>query len=152
MHTTQEDGHPGGTPEGNEQHPESLATVRQVTTTPWKGRRLLPHVLDNGRVLLASYRTIAQAIREERVITPAGEWLVDNFHIVDEQVREIHDDRLLMLAQRLLLVLRLGGGPLAFHSPAQLDAHLGQGVPQRGSRLQRRGRIELQHPYHLGSD
>jgi cyclic beta-1,2-glucan synthetase len=49
-------------------------------------------VLDNGRVLLESYRATAQAIREERAITPASEWLVDNYHIVDEQLREIHDD------------------------------------------------------------
>jgi hypothetical protein len=51
----------------------------------------LPRVLDNGRVLLESYRAIAQAIREERAITPAAEWLVDNYHIVDEQVREIRE-------------------------------------------------------------
>ena len=75
-----------------EQHAESLAAAQQVTTTPHKGRRLLPRVLDNGRVLLASYRALAKAIREERVITPAAEWLVDNFHIVDEQLREIQDD------------------------------------------------------------
>ena len=35
---------------------------------------------------------LAQAIEEERAITPAAEWLVDNFTIVDEQVREIRDD------------------------------------------------------------
>ena len=75
-----------------EQHGESLAAAQRVTTTPRKGRRLLPRVLDNGRVLLESYRVTAQAIREERVITPAAEWLVDNYHIVDEQLREIHDD------------------------------------------------------------
>ena len=33
-----------------------------------------------------------QAIKDERSITPAAEWLVDNFHIVDEQLREIRDD------------------------------------------------------------
>jgi cyclic beta-1,2-glucan synthetase len=75
-----------------EQHAESLAAAQLVTTTPWKGRRLLPRVLDNGWVLLESYRAIAQAIREERAITPAAEWLVDNYHIVDEQLREIRDD------------------------------------------------------------
>ena len=75
-----------------EQHAESLAAAQQITTTPQKGRRLLPRVLDNGRVLLASYRALAKAIRDERVITPAAEWLVDNFHIVDEQLREIQDD------------------------------------------------------------
>jgi cyclic beta-1,2-glucan synthetase len=75
-----------------EQHGESLAVAQRVTTTPRQGRPLLPRVLDNGRVLLASYRSTAQAIREERAITPASEWLVDNYHIVDEQLREIHDD------------------------------------------------------------
>ena len=75
-----------------EQHAESLAAAQGVTTTPRRGRRLLPRVLDNERVLLDAYRTIAQAIREERAIIPAAEWLVDNFHIVDEQLREIRDD------------------------------------------------------------
>ncbi|MEO5704920.1 MAG: glucoamylase family protein, partial [Candidatus Limnocylindrales bacterium] len=46
----------------------------------------------NGRALLDAYRTLAETIREERSITPAAEWLVDNFHIVEEQVREIRDD------------------------------------------------------------
>ena len=56
-----------------EQHGESLAVAQRVTTTPRKGRLLLPRVLDNGRVLLDSYRATAQAIREERAITPASE-------------------------------------------------------------------------------
>ena len=29
---------------------------------------------------------------EERAVTPAAEWLVDSFHVVDEQIREIRDD------------------------------------------------------------
>ena len=66
-----------------EQHGESLAAAQRVTTTPRKGRPLLPRVLDNGRVLLESYRAVAQAIREEHAIIPAAEWLVDNYHIVD---------------------------------------------------------------------
>src|SRR6266487_1240266 len=73
-----------------EQHAASLAAAQRVTSG--RGRRLLPRVEDNGRVLRESYRVIANAIREERVITPAAEWLVDNFHVVDEQLREIRDD------------------------------------------------------------
>ena len=53
---------------------------------------MAPRVRDNGRVLLEAYRGIASAIREERAITPAAEWLVDNFHVVEEQIREIRDD------------------------------------------------------------
>ena len=75
-----------------EQHAESLAAAQTVMDTSAKGRRLLPRVEDNGRVLRGTYRLIARAIREERAITPAAEWLVDNFHIVDDQLREIRDD------------------------------------------------------------
>ena len=43
-------------------------------------------------MLLASYRAIAEAMRQESAISPAAEWLVDNFHIVEEQLREIRED------------------------------------------------------------
>src|SRR5690349_9926237 len=75
-----------------EQHAESLAAAQIVDGDLRRGRLLTPRVLENGRVLVESYRTIARAIREEKTITPAAEWLVDNFHIVDEQLREIIDD------------------------------------------------------------
>ena len=75
-----------------EQHAESLAAAQPVTTRPTRGRPLATRLRDNGRVLLGAYRAIAAAIREERAITPAAEWLVDNFHVVEEQIREIRDD------------------------------------------------------------
>ncbi|MDO8363939.1 MAG: glucoamylase family protein [Actinomycetota bacterium] len=43
-------------------------------------------------MLVDSYRVLARAIKDERSLTPAAEWLVDNFPIVDEQLREIRDD------------------------------------------------------------
>ena len=75
-----------------EQHAESLAAAQTVRKEPQQGLPLIPRVLENGRVLLDSYRGIAQAIKEKQAITPAAEWLVDNFHIVEEQLREIRDD------------------------------------------------------------
>src|SRR5258708_16343063 len=75
-----------------EQHAESLAAAQAITNDASRGRPLIPRVVDNGRVLLDSYRAIARAIQEEHEITPAAEWLVDNFHIVDEQLREVQDD------------------------------------------------------------
>jgi len=92
-----------------EQHGESLAAAQRVTVRPWKGRSLLPRVQYNGRVLLDSYRAIAQAIREESAITPAAEWLVDNYHIVDEQLREIHND---LPSGYYRELPKLAGGPL----------------------------------------
>ena len=75
-----------------EQHAESLAAAEGVTAEPGRGHPILPRLADNGRYLLDAYRKLAVSIREERSITPAAEWLVDNFHIVEEQLREIRDD------------------------------------------------------------
>src|SRR5881227_2672015 len=93
-----------------EQHAESLAAAQPVMSESEKGRRLLPRVEDNGRVLREAYRAIAKAIREDRAITPAAEWLVDNFHIVDEQLREIRDD---LPAGFYWQLPKLAEGPLA---------------------------------------
>jgi cyclic beta-1,2-glucan synthetase len=75
-----------------EQHAETLAAAQPVTDVPRVGRPIGPRVAENGRVLLDAYRVLAKAIKEERSITPAAEWLVDNFHIVEEHLREIRDD------------------------------------------------------------
>ena len=75
-----------------EQFAEVLAADHSIEPVRRRGRPLLPRLNENGRVLLASYRSIAAAIREERTISPAAEWLVDNFHIVEEQVREVRED------------------------------------------------------------
>lgn len=53
---------------------------------------LLPRLEENGRKLVEVYQELAQSLREEHMITPAAEWLVDNFHLVEEQVREIRED------------------------------------------------------------
>ena len=75
-----------------EQHAQTLAAAQTVTDAPRRGHAVAPRIAENGRVLLESYRVLARAIKDERSITPAAEWLVDNFPIVDEQLREIRDD------------------------------------------------------------
>ena len=75
-----------------EQHAETLAAAQAVTQGADEGLPLLPRVLENGRVLLEYYRATAKAISHEQTITPAAEWLVDNFYLVEEQLREIRDD------------------------------------------------------------
>src|SRR5947209_8737486 len=75
-----------------EQFAETLAAEHKVTTEPEKGRLLLSRLEENGRKLIAAYRSLADAIKNERTISPAAEWLVDNFHIVEEQLREIRED------------------------------------------------------------
>ncbi len=74
-----------------EEHAGVIAGQRTLAEGE-SGRPLSPRVRDSGRVLLQCYRTLAAVIREEGAITPAAEWLVDNFHIVDEVMREVRED------------------------------------------------------------
>src|ERR1019366_381184 len=75
-----------------EQHAESLAAAQRTAPKRSKAKKLLPRVRDNHRYLTRGYRAIAQAIGDDRAVTPAAEWLVDNFPVVEEQIREIIDD------------------------------------------------------------
>jgi cyclic beta-1,2-glucan synthetase len=93
-----------------EQHAESLAAAQRVAPRPVAGRPLATRLRENGRVLLAAYRAIVSATRDNYPITPAAEWLIDNFHIVQDQIREIRRD----LPPRFYRELpKLAEGPLA---------------------------------------
>ncbi|MEI8395824.1 MAG: hypothetical protein WCF85_13875 [Rhodospirillaceae bacterium] len=75
-----------------EQHAESLAAAQHATSKPASDRRLERRLRDNERALRAAYHAIALAVSEERPISPAADWLVDNFYVIEEQVREIRID------------------------------------------------------------
>src|SRR5262245_66521927 len=70
---------------------ESIARHR-VAPSRRPNPGLLSRTRENGRVLLRCYRTLAAVINEERTTKPAAEWLVDNFHIVEEVLNEIRID------------------------------------------------------------
>src|SRR5256714_1254801 len=70
----------------------TLAAEQKLLNKPHRANLLLPRLEENGRKLIAAYDKLVESIRDEHVISPAAEWLVDNFHIVEEQVREIRED------------------------------------------------------------
>ena len=43
-------------------------------------------------MLLSAYRSIVAATDDGRAITPAAEWLIDNYHLVEKQLRQIGAD------------------------------------------------------------
>ena len=74
-----------------EQHAVSLAKAQKVSSRK-EGLKLIPRVRENCRVLLDAYQSVAQEVSEQHAITPAAEWLLDNFHVIEEQVSDIHVD------------------------------------------------------------
>jgi cyclic beta-1,2-glucan synthetase len=75
-----------------EQHAESLAAAQQATRRRSARPSLVARLKDNESALLAAYRAIGAAVGEGRSITPAAEWLLDNYHLVEEQIHEIRAD------------------------------------------------------------
>src|SRR6266536_4971484 len=75
-----------------EQYAAFLAVEHKIAEKPRHVNLLLPRLEENSRKLIEAYKALGESIRSEHVISPAAEWLVDNFHIVEEQVREIRED------------------------------------------------------------
>ncbi|KAF0225225.1 MAG: cyclic beta-1 2-glucan [Rhodospirillaceae bacterium] len=75
-----------------EQHAESLAAAQSVTVRPPPVLSLHVRLRDNAAVLLAAYRASAAELESGRGEVPAAEWLLDNYHLVEEHIREIKDD------------------------------------------------------------
>ena len=69
-----------------EQHGVRLASTHRLTP----GRvpdQLLSRLAANEGVLIATCNRLTAAVTANHRITPAGEWLLDNFYLVDEQIR-----------------------------------------------------------------
>ena len=74
---------------GAEQMEHHGTTLASAHTLGPKRRRdpLLPRLAENEGVLTDTCALLTAAIKAERPITPAGEWLLDNFYVIEEQVR-----------------------------------------------------------------
>ena len=75
-----------------EQHAESLAKAQEVSPTQTAGVSLRGRLRSNALGLDAAFHTLVAGIRKGNAITPAAEWLVDNYYIVDEHIRAVRRD------------------------------------------------------------
>jgi len=69
-----------------EHHGKVLAHSHKLS--PGRPRdRLLRRLAENEGVLLGVRNLLTEAVKTDRRITPAGEWLLDNFYFIEEQIR-----------------------------------------------------------------
>ena len=69
-----------------------LAANQPVTSDPRDGRSLSARLDENSQILTSAYRAVAADLAAQRPISPGASWLLDNFHIVEEQLRQIRND------------------------------------------------------------
>ena len=68
------------------QHGRTLAGSHELARR-WAPDRLLARLADNERVLIEACKLLTEALAADRRIVPAGEWLLDNFYLIEEQIR-----------------------------------------------------------------
>ena len=75
------------------EHARQLAGLLACNTTPRRNeRRFLQRFSENAEFLREAVKQIASGARDGFVLRPDSEWLLDNFYIVEEQLREIRED------------------------------------------------------------
>ncbi len=79
-------------PERFDEHAISLADSEMVVRRAAPVVSILQRLNDNADALVNTYDFLAKELREKRTITPAAEWLVDNFHSVETHVRQVRQD------------------------------------------------------------
>jgi cyclic beta-1,2-glucan synthetase len=93
-----------------EQHAESLARAQRVTDSPPRVLRLHDRLAENEKQLLAAHRILSKAVVEGHSVTPGAEWLINNSHVVEEQIRDVRKNLPLSYYEQLP---KLADGPLA---------------------------------------
>ena len=70
------------------EHARRLARAQTVEAEVARGKPLRPLLRDAADRLAEAYRALATAGRAGEQLTPAAEWLLDNFNVVRDQLRE----------------------------------------------------------------
>ncbi len=79
---------------GNErfaQHGRSLGDTHRAAKAQFGQSTFYPRLRNNIRTLRAAHQYISDQADCGHDLSPAAEWLVDNFHLIEAQLREIHD-------------------------------------------------------------
>ena len=73
-----------------EERARALAAGFTLSRNPRRGAlRLLRRLADDKKLLRQAYRTLSGDARRGEAIAPATEWLLDNFHLVESEMREV---------------------------------------------------------------
>lgn len=106
-------------------HARSLARAQQHAPGVRASRALLRRLDANAAALAHCYAQTVASAAAGRPIAPAAEWLIDNYHLVEKQIRKIRDDLPPDYYRQLPVVANgpLAGLPRAFELAWAYVAH-----------------------------
>ncbi|MEO8855901.1 MAG: glucoamylase family protein [Burkholderiaceae bacterium] len=73
------------------QHGRSLGETHRAQIGGSRSATFFPRLRSNIRVLREAHRYIGVEASTGHDVSPAGEWLLDNFHLIEAQLKEIHE-------------------------------------------------------------
>ncbi len=73
------------------QHGRSLGETHRAGGATSRAQTFFPRLQSNIRTLREAHRYIGVQASTGYDISPAAEWLLDNFHLIEAQLKEIHD-------------------------------------------------------------
>jgi len=87
-------------------HAKELANNHTVSEDGKLSRSHFPNIEEDNRVLIKAYKTINEQVKSKQRVVPAAEWLLDNFYMIEEQIKEIQ--RGLMEGYKKLPIIKSG--------------------------------------------
>jgi cyclic beta-1,2-glucan synthetase len=72
-------------------HGHSLAETHRAAPAPRRSAIFFPRLLDNIRTLREAHQYIGVQAATGYDISPAAEWLLDNFHLIEAQLKEVRE-------------------------------------------------------------
>jgi len=97
------------TPDQLEAHAARIAGTHTLASRPRRGRPLLPRLDESADRLEGIYRSLSAAARADPQNVGSEDWLRDNYHVVQDQIRDIRQH----LPRRYYAELpKLADGPL----------------------------------------
>ena len=97
-----------------ERHAKALALSHELAKNRGPDK-LIPRLNENAKILEETYDLITAAVAKSHRVAPAAEWLLDNFYLVDEQIRTARKHLPPSYSRELP---RLGNGPAAHYPRA----------------------------------
>ena len=93
-------------------HATSLAHSQEISHDYVPVRTVVTRLHNNARVLLKSYTELAEAAADGKPVTPAAEWLIDNYYLIEGHIRQAIED---LPASYYRQLPKIAAGPLAGH-------------------------------------
>jgi len=75
-----------------EKHLENIAIAHNLKEKSDKQTYPIPRLMENYEIIKEVYNLLNKNLKQDISMHPAGEWLLDNFYIIEQAVKQIKKD------------------------------------------------------------